>query len=120
MSEADSITSRFGAASAQSAATPSISAARVAEVSARRDAVAERATAHFEQHRATWTNRQYGELLARDGERRALRPNGIADDRKAHLQHAADNLVRHRHAKRVATIHRVADRMMGRGEREGR
>jgi hypothetical protein len=85
---------------------------RAAEVMAKRDHVTARAEAHFEKHRQGWTNRQYGALLASDGERMALRPRGMPDDRKAHLMRAADHMVRQKQAQRLSRIDRAADKML--------
>lgn len=115
---ATAISPRFASASAAPAETSRVSSERAAEISAKRDAVASRAEAHFEKHRQLWTNRQYGVLLARDGERMDYRPNGMGDDRKSHLMRAADYLVRQRQANRLARIERAAINMQRGGNRE--
>jgi hypothetical protein len=87
---------------------------RAAEISAKADRISAKAEAHFDEHRQQWTNRQYGRLLARDGERMEFRPNGVADDRKAHLMRAADALIRQRQSKRLMKIERAANSMLDR------
>ncbi|CAH0496076.1 hypothetical protein [Novosphingobium sp. CECT 9465] len=117
---ASAISPRFASASAAPAETSRSSPERAAEISAKRDAVVSRAEAHFEKHRQLWTNRQYGVLLARDGERMDYRPNGMGDDRKSHLMRAADYLVRQRQANRLARVERAAVNMQRGGNREVR
>lgn len=106
------ITPRFASASSVRSAPVTVSPERAAEVTAKRDHVTARAEAHFEKHRQGWTNQQYGKLLAVDGERMALRPRGMPDDRKAHLMRAADHMVRQKQAQRLTRIDRVADKML--------
>ena len=110
------ITPRFATASV--AQTPSktqtVTPERATEITSKAEQVTARAEAHFEKHRQVWTNRQYGKLLARDGERMAFRPNGMVDDRKAHLMRAADHLVRQRHSKRMTQIEKAANHMIDR------
>lgn len=113
---ARTISPRFASASVAQSALPTVSPERAAEVSAKAERVTARAEAHFEKHRQLWTNRQYGQLLARDGERMAFRPNGMADDRKAHLMRAADHLVRQKQAQRISNIGRAAENMMMEGQ----
>lgn len=110
----NAITPRFASASVTQSNSVSVSPARAAEVTAKAERVTARAEAHFEKHRKTWTNRQYGELLARDGERMVLRPRGMVDDRKAHLMRAADHLVRQRQAARLSSINRAANNLLHR------
>ncbi len=115
------ISSRFASVSAampQSSA--GVSAERAVEIIAKGERVSELAQSHFEKHRQLWTNRQYGALLAREGERMTLRPHGMPDDRKAHLARAADSIVLHRQAKRMAKIERVANNMLGKGEQSNK
>src|SRR3546814_616843 len=59
-----------------------------------------------------WTRRQYGELLARDGERLVLQPPGATDDRKARLMRAAENMVNRNYAIRLAGINRAAEKLL--------
>jgi hypothetical protein len=110
------ISPRFSSASSVTAQSPGVSPERVVEISAKRERVTERAESHFEKNRQKWTNRQYGELLSRDGERMTLRPAGMQDDRKAHLMRAADYMVRQKQANRIAKIERAANNML-RGNR---
>jgi uncharacterized membrane protein len=110
------ITPRFASASVAQSAAPTVSPERAAEVSIKAERVTEKAEAHFEKHRKQWTNRQYSELLARDGERMAFRPAGMQDDRKAHLMRAADHLVRQKHVTRLSKIDRAADNMLGKNK----
>lgn len=105
------ISTRFASASV-ALSTPPVSPERAVEVSAKAERVTAKAEAHFEKHRQLWTNRQYGQLLARDGLRRNLRPPGMVDDRKAHLLRAADNLVRQRQSVRLSSISRAAEKML--------
>ena len=107
------ISPRFTSASVAQSAPTAVSPDRAAEVSAKAERVTAKAEAHFEKHRHVWTNRQYGELLSRDGGRMAMRPAGMPDDRKAHLMRAADHLVRHKQAARLTKIDRAAERMSG-------
>lgn len=117
--EARTISPRFASASVAQSAPATVSSERAAEVSAKAERVTARAEAHFEKHRQLWTNRQYGQLLARDGERMAFRPNGMVDDRKAHLMRAADYLVRQKQAMRLALIDRAASNLQtGRSGKE--
>lgn len=74
------ISPRFASVSVAQSTPASLKPERAAEVSAKAERVTAKAEAHFEKHRQLWTNRQYGQLLARDGERMAFRPNGMADD----------------------------------------
>ncbi|WP_257541665.1 hypothetical protein [Sphingobium sp. CFD-1] len=71
-----------------------------------------RAEREFRENREQWTRRQYGELLARDGERLVLQPPGATDDRKAHLMRAAENMVNRNHATRLAGINRAAEKLL--------
>lgn len=114
---ARAISPRFASVSVAQSTPATVSSERAAEVSAKAERVAARAEAHFEKHRQLWTNRQYVQLLARDGERMAFRPNGMADDRKAHLMRAADHLVRQKQVQRISKIGRAAENMVmeGRG-----
>jgi hypothetical protein len=93
-----------------------VSAERAAEINSKCERVSERAQSHFEKQRQQWVNRQYGELLARDGPRMVLRPAGMPDDRKAHLARAADSMILQRQARRLAKIERAANNMLGKGE----
>jgi hypothetical protein len=111
------ITPRFASASAAASQSVSVSPERAAEISAKRDRVSERAETHFEQSRQKWTNRQYGELLANDGERLTLRPAGMVDDRKEHLMRAADYMVRQKQANRMARIERAAGNLLSENQR---
>ena len=79
-----------------------------------------KAEVHFEKHRQLWTNRQYSQLLAREGGRMDLRPSGMVDDRKAHLMRAADHLVRQRQSVRLSSIIRMAENMMAQRNMEER
>lgn len=114
---ARAISPRFASVSVAQSAPATVPPERAAEVIAKAERVIAKAEAHFEKHRQLWTNRQYGQLLARDGERMAFRPNGMADDRKAHLMRAADHLVRQRQAKRLVKIERAANNMLNRPDR---
>ena len=105
------ISPHFGSVSVALSALPA-PPERAAEVSAKAERVTAKAEAHFEKHRQLWTNRQYGQLLARDGLRMDLRPPGMVDDRKAHLLRAADHLVRQRQSVRLSSISRAADNML--------
>ena len=116
---ARTISPRFASASVAQSAPASLTPERAAEVSAKAERVTANAEAHFEKHRQLWTNRQYGQLLARDGERMAFRPKGMADDRKAHLMRAADHLVRQKQAQRISKIGRAAENMMMEGRSKG-
>jgi hypothetical protein len=116
---ATAISPRFAAASsALSRASAGLNAERAAEITSKCERISERAHSHFEKHRQLWTNRQYGELLSRDGQRMALRPHGMSDDRKAHLVRAADSMVLQRQARRLAKIERAASNMLGKGGRD--
>lgn len=116
---ARAISPRFASASVAQSAPATVSSERAAEVSAKAERVTARAEAHFEKHRQLWTNRQYGQFLARDGERMEFRPNGMVDDRKAHLMRAADHLVRQKQAMRLALIDRAASNLQtGRSGKE--
>ncbi|KTR83769.1 hypothetical protein NS277_07325 [Novosphingobium barchaimii] len=84
---------------------------RTAEINAKADRITAKAEAHFEKHRQQWTNRQYGRLLARDGERMEFRPSGMAQDRKAHLMRAADQLVCRKQSMRLALIEQAASNL---------
>lgn len=106
------ITPRFATASSVRSVPVTVSPERAAEVMAKRDHVTARAEAHFEKHRQGWTNQQYGKLLAVDGERMALRPRGMPDDRKAHLMRAADHMVRQKQAQRLSRIDRATGNML--------
>lgn len=117
---ARTISPRFASASVAQFAPASLTPERAAEVSAKAERVTARAEAHFENHRQLWTNRQYGRLLALDGERMAFRPNGMADDRKAHLMRAADHLVRQKQAQRISRIGRAAENLLMEGQRNRR
>lgn len=115
------ISPRFALASAAvSHSSEGVSAERAAEIISKCERVSERAQSHFEKHRQLWTNRQYGELLARDGQRMALRPPGMPDDRKAHLTRAADSMVLQRHGKRLAKIEQAANNMLGRNAHDNK
>lgn len=109
------ISPRFASASAATSALQPVSPERAAEVSVKAERVTAKAEAHFEKHRQLWTNRQYGQLLARDGGRLELRPPGIVDDRKAHLMRAADHLVRQRQSGRLSSISRAAENLLRNG-----
>lgn len=112
------ISSRFASVSAASPhSSAGVSAERAVEITAKGERISALAQSHFEKHRQLWANRQYGALLAREGERMTLRPHGMPDDRKAHLARAADSIVLHRQAKRMAKIDRAANNILGKGER---
>lgn len=113
---ARAISPRFASVSVAQSAPATVPPERAAEVCEKAESVTAKAEAHFEKHRQLWTNRQYGQLLARDGERMAFRPNGMADDRKAHLMRAADHLVRQKQVQRISKIARAADNMMMEGQ----
>ncbi|MBB4858173.1 hypothetical protein HNO88_001492 [Novosphingobium chloroacetimidivorans] len=110
------ISPRFASVSVAQSAPATVPPERAAEVCEKAERVTAKAEAHFEKHRQLWTNRQYGQLLARDGERMAFRPNGMADDRKAHLMRAADHLVRQKQVQRISKIARAAQKMMMEGQ----
>lgn len=114
------ISSRFASVSAAPQPSAGVSAERAVEITAKGKRISELAQSHFEKHRQLWTNRQYGALLAREGERMTLRPHGMPNDRKAHLARAADSIVLHRQAKRMAKIERAANNMLGKGERSNK
>ncbi|MEO6216673.1 MAG: hypothetical protein ABIO86_11625 [Sphingomonas sp.] len=114
------ISPRFALASVALSTPQTISHERAAEVSAKAEHVTAKAEAHFEKHRQVWTNRQYSQLLARDGQRMELRPPGMVDDRKAHLMRAADHLVRQRQCVRLSSISRAAENMMKNGSEKNR
>lgn len=120
-SQTGAISARF---SSVSAAVPppsyAVSGDRAADIAAKAERVSEQARSHFDKHRQLWTNRQYGALLAREGGRMTLRPHGMPDDRKAHLTRAADALVLHRQAKRLARIERAADHIARQGDRSSK
>lgn len=117
--QAAAISSRFASVSApMPQLSAGVSAERAAEITSKSERVTERAQSHFEKHRQLWTNRQYAELLARDGARMALRPPGVPNDRKAHLTRAADSMILQRQARRLARIERAANNMLGHGERD--
>lgn len=106
------ITPRFASASVARPTPQTVSPERAAEVSAKVERVTAKAEAHFEKRRQLWTNRQYSQLLAREGSRMELRPPGMVDDRKAHLMRAADHLVRQRQSVRLSSISRAAQNML--------
>lgn len=115
------ISARFASASSTvSHPSVSVSAGRAAEITSKCERVSEQAQSHFEKHRQLWTNRQYGELLARDGGRMALRPPGMPDDRKAHLTRAADSMILQRQTRRLAKIERASNNMLGKGNQYSR
>lgn len=114
------ISTRFASASVARPVPQTVSPERAADVSAKTERVTAKAEAHFEKHRQLWTNRQYSQLLAREGERMDLRPPGMVDDRKAHLMRAADHLVRQRQSVRLSSIIRVAENMITQGNKKER
>ena len=114
------ISEGFASASAARPIPQTVSSERAAEVSAKTERVTAKAEVHFEKHRQLWTNRQYSQLLAREGGRMDLRPSGMVDDRKAHLMRAADHLVRQRQSVRLSSIIRMAENMMAQRNMEER
>lgn len=106
------ISSSFTSASAQRSPAINVSPERANEISSWAERSTERAEREFRENREHWTNRKYGELLARDGGRLSLQPPGSTDDRKAHLMRAADHMVRRNHATRLANIHQTAEKLL--------
>lgn len=106
------ISPSFAAASTERSSAPAVSPERAAEITSWADRTTARAEYEFRQNREEWTNRQYGELLARDGERLSLQPPGATDDRKSHLMRAAENMVKRNHAARLAGINRAAEKLL--------
>lgn len=106
------ISSSFAAASAERSSAAAVSPERAAKIISWADRTTARAEKDFRENREQWTRRQYGELLARDGERLVLQPPGATDDRKAHLMRAAENMVNRNHATRLAGINRAAEKLL--------
>lgn len=106
------ISPSFASASAERSSAPAVSPERAVEITSWADRTTARAEFEFRENREQWTNRQYGELLARDGERMSLRPPGATDDRKAHLMRAAEHIVRRNHAARIAGINNAAHKLL--------
>src|SRR3546814_18562559 len=102
------ISSSFAAASAERSSAQAVSPERAAKIASWADRTTARAEREFRENREQWTRRQYGELLARDGERLVLQPPGATDDRKASLMRAAENMVNRNYAIRLAGINRAA------------
>lgn len=106
------ISSSFAAASAERSSAQAVSPERAAKITSWANRTTARAEREFRENREQWTRRQYGELLARDGERLVLQPPGATDDRKAHLMRAAENMVNRNHATRLAGINRAAEKLL--------
>lgn len=106
------ISPRFASASSERSSAPAVSPEKAAEITAWAERTTARAEYEFRQNREEWTNKQYGELLARDGERLSLQPAGATDDRKAHLMRAAEHIVQRSHAARLAGINRAAEKLL--------
>jgi hypothetical protein len=111
-SQQNPITPKFTSASVARVTPQTVSQERAAQITEKAERLTAKAEAHFEKHRGAWTNRQYGKLLARDGERMELRPQGMMSDRKSHLMRAADHLVRQKQAARLTSINRAASNML--------
>src|SRR3546814_13594056 len=67
------ISSSFAAASAERSSAQAVSPERAAKIASWADRTTARAEREFRENREQWTRRQYGELLARAGERLELR-----------------------------------------------
>src|SRR3546814_10100435 len=106
------ISSSFAAASAERSSAQAVSPERAAKIASWADRTTARAEREFRENREQWTRRQYGELLARDGERLVLQPPGATDDRKARLMRAAENMVNRNYAIRLAGINRAAEKLL--------
>ncbi|MFS0735589.1 hypothetical protein ABC347_00930 [Sphingomonas sp. 1P06PA] len=106
------ISPSFASASAERSSAPAVSAERAAEINSWADRTTARAENEFRENREAWTNKQYGELLARDGERLSFQPSFATDDRKAHLMRAAEHMVKRNHAARLAGINRAAEKLL--------
>src|SRR3546814_10905262 len=104
--------SSFAAASAERSSAQAVSPERAAKIASWADRPTARAEREFRENREQWTRRQYGELLARDGERLVLQPPGATDDRKARLMRAAENMVNRNYAIRLAGINRAAEKLL--------
>src|SRR3546814_2674086 len=63
------LSSSFAAASAERSSAQAVSPERAAKIASWADRTTARAEREFRENREQWTRRQYGELLARDGER---------------------------------------------------
>lgn len=109
---AGTLTPRFASVSSRQSSAPAVSPERAAEITKWAERTTVRAQLEFRENRSEWTNQEYGKLLAQDGERMAFRPNGMVDDRKAHLMRAADQLVKRNHAARLSGINRAAEKLL--------
>ena len=92
----------------------------VASVESKAEHVRSKAQSHYERNARTWVATRYTQLLLREGNQPALRPDGAVDDRKAHLMRAAIHLVERKQHQRLARIERAAQRMSGNGNEIGR
>jgi len=106
------ISGAFTSASAERSSPPSVSPERAARISSWADRASARVEHEFQENRERLTNRQYGELLARDGARMSLQPPGATDDRKAHLMRAAEHIVNRNHMARLRDINRAAEKLL--------
>src|SRR3546814_14515137 len=106
------ISSSFAAASAERSSAQAVSPERAAKIASWADRTTARAEREFRENREQWTRRQYGELLARDGERLVLQPPGATDDRKARLMRAAENMVNRNYAIRLEGINRADEKLL--------
>lgn len=84
-----------------------------ASVESKADRVRSKAQTHYERHAKAWVSNRFTELLLNEGVHPAPRPNGVVDDRKAHLFRAATHLVERKQHLRLLRIEKAAQRMSG-------
>lgn len=90
-----------------------------ASVESKAERIRSHAEAHYERHAKHWVASRYTQLLLREAPQPSLRPDGVADDRKAHLFRAASHLVERKQQGRLIRIEKAAQRMSGLSRDDG-